>query len=289
MKKIFLPIIIVFISLFLSSCVEIQKPILEKQNYKLHNISLKKAKASVQYTIHNPNPVSTTQVNYSYIIKIQDIIITKKKGILPTLNAFSSSNITIPIECKYNQIFKNDKELLNSLLSASNNIYYQITGSIKSSILNTKISIPLTDSGIIRLPKLPELAIQNIMVEKIDDNALSIKLTFSITNYNAYTIPIDNFTYNITITNQLIASGTNTNSLDISPLKNKKIDISVNINKTSFSQYLEIINKGIASYRIEGIMSLAGLPLPFSKSGNIHFLLDEKTNQKNQEQGNSLE
>jgi LEA14-like dessication related protein len=152
-KKAFLMLFFLSLSLVLSSCVQPSAPTVQYQNYYLGQVTAQGIEVNFNFEVGNDNPIPLDVTNYSYKIFINDneLIAASHEGF--SLPASGKTKVTIPAFVRYDQLFGSVLSLLDRMAKGINTFDYRVEGNLSAGVLGLTVSTPLKAAGTIPIPK----------------------------------------------------------------------------------------------------------------------------------------
>lgn len=118
--------------------------------------------------------------------------------------------------------------------------------------------------------KAPEVEYKNISVGKLTRTQVELKPTFSITNSNAYTIPVDALKYELSFNQKTMMKGEVDHIGDLPAKQSKDVILGINLTKETLTSLQEILLKdGQIDYVIKGEVEVMGFRFPFKKAATL--------------------
>lgn len=117
----------------------------------------------------------------------------------------------------------------------------------------------------------PEVSYQSLSIGDISRDGIELKPTFSISNGNAFSVPVDSLNYELSFNQKRMLTGS-TDAIGKIPAKGAKdVTLSVPLNKEVFDAFAELLtNNKKLDYVIKGEASILGFKLPFEKAATFY-------------------
>lgn len=119
--------------------------------------------------------------------------------------------------------------------------------------------------------KEPEVVYKNISVGQLTSEKIELKPTFSITNKNSYTIPVDRFKYELSFNQKTMMKGETDKIGDLPAKQSKDVTLGINLTKDTLLSVKDILLKeGKIDYVIKGEVEVMGFKFPFEKASTLY-------------------
>lgn len=119
--------------------------------------------------------------------------------------------------------------------------------------------------------KEPEVAYKSISVGQLTSDKIELKPTFSITNKNSYTIPVDSLKYELSFNQKTMMKGETDKIGDLPSSQSKDVTLGIDLTKDTLLSVKEILLKdGEIDYVIKGEVEVMGFRFPFEKSSTLY-------------------
>jgi LEA14-like dessication related protein len=243
--------------LFISGCAELTKhadaikPTAKLTGMNLKSIDFEKAELLFDFAVENKNPVTLdlAGLDYNLIIAEQSLISgVTAKGI--KLKANSTSPVQVPVTLKFDDLKKLPGEIWGK-----DNFDYKL-----DTVINVMLpyignyAVPVTKTGQLPVPKLPNISIKGMSVESLSFTTANVIAQIEIDNPNAFELALSNLDYQLNINQQEWGHGKIAETRNI-PKKGKTvIDIPLSLNLLSVGQtsYKMLLHKADMDYQLKG-------------------------------------
>jgi LEA14-like dessication related protein len=253
--------------LLINSCslvkeiMAMQKPTVTGESIKLTGISFDKLEGVFTLKIKNPNAISIKFNSLDFKLAMYNkIFLDGNKNTSFDIAANAESEIKIPVELKFDELFKLFKELgtadeFSYQFSANLNIYVPVINDVK---------IPISISGTLPVVRLPEINFGSLKKRDFTFIKGAFDLELEITNPNKFNLELPEFNYNFSISNTSIVKG-KTSSL-IKAKEKSKLLIPFNIEFLSMGTVVYNLLTGSKELNYElQTQSTFKIDLPFFK------------------------
>ncbi len=117
----------------------------------------------------------------------------------------------------------------------------------------------------------PTISYQTLSIGSLANDSVQLKPVFSVTNNNAYSIPIDNFSYQLSFNGANMLNGSSGAIGKLPALGSKNVELSIPVNKEVFRSFRELLlNNKKLDYTIKGSAQIMGFQIPFEKSATFY-------------------
>lgn len=253
--------LILFSIFFLTSCAELSKhaetikPTARLTDTRLANINFQQADLVFDLAVDNRNPVAIKLAGLNYDLKIENhslISGVTAKGL--EIKPASTSTVQLPVTLKFDDLRKLPGELWQK-----DRFAYQLDTKIVVDLpIIGNYAIPLSKSGELPVPKLPDIKVKDVKVNKLSFMAAELVAQVEIDNPNAFDLGFSDFNYQLNINQQEWGRG-NINTSSAIPQKGKgTIDIPVKLNISSMGKtvYQLLSKRQPLEYQLKGAVTL---------------------------------
>jgi LEA14-like dessication related protein len=264
--------------LIITGCAQLKqkaetlKPTVKIVNTRFVDINFDKADLVFDMIVDNPNPVALklSGLVYEMIIEGQSLVSGEAARGLK-LKPGGKSRIGIPVTLKFDDLKK-----LPGKLRDKDNIAYRLNTIITVNLpVIGNYDIHLSESGEIPVPKLPDIRLKDVKINKLTLTSAELLTSIEINNPNAFALGLDNFNYKLDINNQTWGKGRIAQKQNV-PGKGTgviKIPVKLNLLNMGRTVYQLLNSEGAFAYQLSGDLNLdAGIAL-FKK---YHMPLDIK-------------
>jgi len=253
--------LILFFIFFLAGCAELTrytetiKPTAKLTDTRLANINFEQADLVFDLAVVNQNPVAINLAGLNYDLKIENQSLVSgvtAQGL--EIKPASTSTVQLPVTLKFNDLRKLPGELWQQ-----DRFAYQLDTKIVVDLpVIGNYAIPLSKSGELPVPKLPDIKIKSVKIKNLSFTAAEVVAQVEIDNPNAFDLGFSDFDYKLNINQQNWGQGSISQGGSI-PQKGKgTIDIPVKLNMLSMGQtaYQALSKKQPLEYQLKGSISL---------------------------------
>ena len=188
----------------LAKHAETVKPTASLVGTRLANIDFQQADLGFDLAIENQNPVAIdlASLNYDLIIEDQSPVSgVTAQGL--QIKAASTSNVQLPVTLKFDDLRKLPGELWNKDTFA----YRLETKFVVDLPIIGNYAIPVTKTGEMPVPKIPEIRVKGIQVKSLGLRAAELVAQVEIDNPNAFGLSFSDFDYQLNVNRQKWGQG----------------------------------------------------------------------------------
>lgn len=117
----------------------------------------------------------------------------------------------------------------------------------------------------------PEVNYKSIALGEVSMDRIELNPTFNITNGNAFPIPVNTISYELSLNDKKMLNG-ETDSIGTLPANdNKDISLSIALTKETLTSLQQLLFKNRKlDYQVKGNVNALGLAIPFEKSATLY-------------------
>ena len=245
----------------LSGCAELAKhadtvkPTARLTDTRLANINFEQADLVFDLAVDNQNPVAINLAGLNYDFKIEDQSLVSgvtAQGL--EIKPASTSTVQLPVTLKFDDLRKLPGELWKQ-----DRFAYQLdTKFVVDVPLLGNIAIPVSKTGELPVPKLPEVRIRNVQLKNLSLMAAEVVAQVEIENPNAFDLGLSDFNYQLNVNQQPWGQGSINKSSSIPEKGKGTIEIPVKLDMTSMGRtaYQMLSNRQPLEYHLTGGIKL---------------------------------
>lgn len=247
--------------IFLASCAELAKhaetikPTARVTGTHLANINFQQADLVFDLAVDNRNPVAINLAGLNYDLKIEDhslISGVAAQGV--EIKPVSTSMVPLPVTLKFDDLRKLPGELWQK-----DRFAYQLDTEVVVDLpVIGNYAIPLSRSGELPVPKLPDIKVKGVKIKNLSLTAAEVVAQVEIDNPNAFDLGFSDFNYQLNINQQNWGQGSISQGGSI-PQKGKgTVDIPMKLNIMNMGQtaYSLLSSKQPLEYQLTGGITL---------------------------------
>lgn len=259
-KAIAFSSIIVFL-LIMTGCAQLKKhaemikPTAKIANVRLDGINFEEAFLIFDIKVDNPNPVSLELTSLAYEMKIEDqslISGVTAKGL--RLKSKGQSRVEVPVTLKFDDLKK-----LPGSLWGKDEVEYRFNTTITLNLpVIGNYDIRLENKGQIPVPKLPDVTLKTVKLNKLDLTSAEILTTIEVNNPNPFSLGLKNINYTLDINNQTWGQGNIAQKQNVPGNGIGTIGIPVKLNLLNMGRavYQLLTDKETVDYQLRGGLEL---------------------------------
>jgi LEA14-like dessication related protein len=266
-----IPLVLFSACLVLFGCAAlqqlVQKPVVTLKRTDLRNVSLSEGTLVFVFDVNNPNPIGVSAQKVSYRLQLngKDFV----QGVLDkgiTVRANGVEPFELPVTVRFLEFFKSMQELFKS-----DQVAYVLDGALSLGIFD----VPYSARGILPVPKLPEVSLSKVRVNRISLSGASLVFSLRMKNTNPFSVKPQALSYNIDLAGSRFAGGAARQLQAIQENGESVMELPLNVSFVELGRSAYSLLAGSSSkYEITGSINLdipqAGLQaFPFSKSGEL--------------------
>lgn len=241
----------------LTACAELAKhadmvkPTAKLTDTKLANINFDQADLVFDLAIENQNPIAINLAGLNYNLKIENqSFVSGITGQGLEIKPISTSTVQLPVTLKFDDLRKLPGELWKK-----DRFAYQLdTEFVVDLPVIGPFAIPVSKTGELPVPKLPDIRIVNIKIKDLSFVAAELVAQVEIDNPNSFDLGFSDFSYQLNINQQSWGQGDISTSKNIPQKGKATIDIPLKLNMLSMGQtaYQMLSNRQPLEYQLTG-------------------------------------
>ncbi len=248
-------------ALVLSGCAVVKEyvkePQVELRDVRVVSMSLADAQLAFDLDVHNPNPLGLSMQGLSYRLDLEDK--TFFRGALDEqlrIGANDRSRVTLPFTLRYTDV-------LGSLSALGRNdaLRYRISGEAKFG----PFAIPYAKAGSLPLPRLPDVSVQSLRVDRLTLSGAQLALGLKVKNANRFPIRFNGLDYQLKLGEASVLNGRSTEPLSVKPDRSGTLRLRLTLD------YGQIANV------MQALQQARSLPVAFSGHLKVPGARDEVT------------
>lgn len=258
------------VPLLLSGCATMEKqfkqPEISLGEIRIISMSLADAQLAFDVDVKNPNPIGLSMKGLTYKLQIQDKQLFG--GALSDgmeIGAKGVSRVTLPFTLRYEDIY-------GTLLALRDNkeLHYQISGEADFGLLRR----PYSKSGTFAVPKLPELSVESLRINRLGFDGVDLSLALKVGNANAFPIRLDGLDYSLKLANASLIKGASAAPLSVDANGNGQMVLNMSLSYAQIGSLLQALrNSDSMPVEFNSQMKLpgikGGIALPYDWKGDV--------------------
>lgn len=265
-KTIVFSAIIIFL-LVMTGCAQLKqkaemlKPTAKIVDARLDGINFDEAFLIFDMEVDNPNPVSLKLASLAYEMKLENqSLISGETAQGLRLKSEGISRVEVPVRLKFDDL----KKLPGSLWNKDEVSYhFNTTITINLPVIGN-YDIHLVNKGELPVPKVPDIKLKAIKLNKLGLTSAEILTTIEVNNPNAFSLGLSNINYTLDINNQTWGQGNIAQKQNVPKRGRGVIAIPVQLNLLNMGRavYQLLANKETVDYHLSGGLEVdAGIAL----------------------------
>jgi len=119
--------------------------------------------------------------------------------------------------------------------------------------------------------KQPEVTYKSISVGKVSMDLLELTPTFNVANPNAFSIPVDTISYELSLNNEKMLEGESAEIGTLPASGDKDVTLSIGLTQETLTSLQQLLFKDKKlDYQIKGSVEAMNIPIPFEESGTLY-------------------
>lgn len=199
----------------------VKQPEVSVGNLRVLGMSLTDAQVAIDLEVDNPNPFGLSMKGLSYRLALQDKplftgIVTERVQV----NANDSSRVTLPFTVRF-------EDALGTLrgLAQFKELRYELSGKADFGL----ISLPYSRTGSFALPRLPDIAVRHLRVERIGLAGMELALGLEVENINDFTVRFAGLSYDLRLADAPVLRGESSQALSVGPNGRGILNLKLNL------------------------------------------------------------
>jgi len=277
--------IVILTGVYLTGCanlaqilnqMDVQKPVVTMKSVDLTALSLETADLQFTLEINNPNSFGINLAGFDYQLDInQHPFLNGDQPDKIEIGGRNSSLLDVPVTINYIRLFDAVRDLLENKKAD-----YKVDFGFKFDLPvlgNTRI--PVSHSGSIPVPKIPELSVSSLKVKNIGLTGADLELIIKIENPNIFGFDLNDLNYNFSVNGNRWIQGRESVIGDIGPGGQSLMSIPISLNFLQIGRSVaDLISGGDElNYLLTGNVDVSGKEIPLQIKG-LNFNRDGKIN-----------
>lgn len=225
--------------LLLAGCTALQEHVREPevtvQDMQLRAVSLTDMELDFILGIDNPNPMAISMSGLSYRLELNDRPLfegTTQQRV--EIAGKGQSRVTLPFSLVY-------EDILGGLaaLASHQALPYELSGRIELGL----VSLPYAKRGVIRLPRLPTVQIDQLRVERLDLRGITLQLGLAVYNPNDYPLQLPGLSGDIRLADIPLAKGLKLGDLALGAQQREVVAVRLQMGYWQLGDLLESLQR----------------------------------------------
>jgi LEA14-like dessication related protein len=269
----------------LAACTPMVKQALDNQRPQVsvvdqHITGLDFERVSIAFglKVDNPNPIGITLEGLDYDLKLDGhSFLTGKQDKQMQIAASGASRIELPLSMTFKEI-----KVGLSGLKGKDEVPYELTTGllIKVPLLGT-YRYPLVSQGVMPVPQLPAVSLQNLKVQNLSFTGATLALQLLVDNPNNFSVALNTLDYGLKINGKQWASGHSQTLGNIKEKQKSVISLPVTVSLMDLGAGFSNLLKGgeELNYEIVGKLSastsnklIGNFDMPLETNGRVKVM-----------------
>lgn len=181
-----------------------QEPEVQVLSNRLVGLSPTSALIETRLEVKNPNLFSINVGALDYELAVNERrLLAGEQGQGNSLAAGGSTVVTLPVEVVFTDLLG-----LVSDLQQADRFAYALLGGMSFDIpVFGRVRVPLETRGEVPIPRLPSVQVVGLRADRLNLSSADLVLNLALTNPNAFSLRLDQFTYELALNQSAVASG----------------------------------------------------------------------------------
>jgi LEA14-like dessication related protein len=219
----------------LSGCAvlekQVRKPEVSLADVRVTGMSLSSAQLAFDVEVKNPNPLGISLQGLSYALALQEKPLFN--GTLQnrlSIGANATSRVTLPFNLRYEDLFGS-----LTALRDQHELHYTISGEADFGLFR----LPYSKSGTLPLPRLPEVSVEGLRINKLGLTGTELALALKVGNSNNFPLRLNGLSYDLKLANASLLQGESTTPLNVAPNGSGRMVRTLRLNYAQLGELLQ--------------------------------------------------
>lgn len=261
MKSVLFPLALIGLVLsWLSGCqtltsTVVKEPQVNVDHIAVTGVSLDAVDLMLTLKVDNPNNYKLALSGYSYQVSFNDKPMLKGQTDEGFSVAAKQSNLVkVPLRMTFSDVMKLLQEV-----GADNKLRYDVKADMRldAPILNA-FSLPAEKSGEITVPRLPNIALKDLRVRKLNFSEVDFEIELNIENPNDFSVDLKDLSYQLNMDGEPMAKGALKNDIQLKDQQTTRvlIPVSISLMKLGTRTLNAIRNSSFEGYSLDAQMTI---------------------------------
>ncbi|MCU7890537.1 MAG: LEA type 2 family protein [Candidatus Thiodiazotropha sp. (ex Ustalcina ferruginea)] len=254
-----------------------QKPTAKVTGVKVTSLDFDGVELAFDVNVTNPNPVGIDLAGLDYDLKLLGNSFVKgEQPMALSVAANGTSQVELPMRLGFRQLMSSYQKLQHASQAA-----YQLDLGLGFNIpVLGKMKLPVSYQGEFPIPKIPDIKVKNLDIQKLTLNNAKLLLQIEVENPNNFSLLLDQLSYNLKLNGFNIGNGLLSQSVDIKQDGRGVINLplSVDIMQAGLGLYSALLGNDGLKYELNGSMAatssnsiLSDIRIPLNEQGIIEM------------------
>ncbi|MCG7958847.1 MAG: LEA type 2 family protein [Candidatus Thiodiazotropha taylori] len=279
-------ILLLFMILLFQGCSSLQQaeqlmngiqPTGEVKGVKLSGLDLRGIDLLFDVEVDNPNPVAISLDGLDYDLKLLNRSFLKgQQSMGMSLAADGKSQVKLPVRMEFERLLQHYSELSNR-----DDVPYQLDLGLGIDVpLLGRVRLPMSYQGRLPVPKLPDVRVSRIDVQRLSLQAIDLMLELEVENPNRFTLMLQRLDYQFKLNGIDVGQGAAAQSLNIDKQGKGRVrlPLSLDLQKAGGGLYSALMGGRGLSYELSGRLDATGdtpligdIKIPLDKQGKFNL------------------
>ncbi|MCG7906399.1 MAG: LEA type 2 family protein [Candidatus Thiodiazotropha taylori] len=279
-------ILLLFMILLFQGCSSLQQaeqlmngiqPTGEVKGVKLSGLDLRGIDLLFDVEVDNPNPVAISLDGLDYDLKLLNRSFLKgQQSMGMSLAADGKSQVKLPVRMEFERLLQHYSELSNR-----DDVPYQLDLGLGIDVpLLGRVRLPMSYQGRLPVPKLPDVRVSRIDVQRLSLQAIDLMLELEVENPNRFALMLQRLDYQFKLNGIDVGQGAAAQSLNIDKQGKGRVrlPLSLDLQKAGGGLYSALMGGRGLSYELSGMLDATGdtpligdIKIPLDKQGNFNL------------------
>ncbi|MCG7871407.1 MAG: LEA type 2 family protein [Candidatus Thiodiazotropha lotti] len=279
-------ITLLFLVLLFQGCSSLQQaeqlmtgiaPTGEVKGVKLSGLDLRGIDLLFDVEVDNPNPVAITLDGLDYDLQLLNRRFLKgQQAMGMSLAADGKSQVKLPVRMEFEQLLKQYSEL-----SKRDDVPYQLDLGLGVDVpLLGRVRLPVSYQGVLPVPKLPDVRVSRIDVQRLSLQAIDLMLELEVENPNRFALMLQRLDYQFKLNGIDVGQGAAAQTLNVDKLGKGRVHLplSLDLQKAGSGLYSALVGGRGLSYELSGMLDATGdtpiigdIKIPLDKQGRFNL------------------
>lgn len=279
-------ILLLFMILLFQGCSSLQQaeqlmngiqPTGEVKGVKLSGLDLRGIDLLFDVEVDNPNPVAISLDGLDYDLKLLNRSFLKgQQSMGMSLAADGKSQVKLPVRMEFERLLEHYSEL-----SKRDDVPYQLDLGLGIDVpLLGRVRLPMSYQGRLPVPKLPDVRVSRIDVQRLSLQAIDLMLELEVENPNRFALMLQRLDYQFKLNGIDVGQGAAAQSLNIDKQGKGRVrlPLSLDLQKAGGGLYSALMGGRGLSYELSGMLDATGdtpligdIKIPLDKQGKFNL------------------
>ncbi|MCG8083504.1 MAG: LEA type 2 family protein, partial [Candidatus Thiodiazotropha taylori] len=259
-------ILLLFMILLFQGCSSLQQaeqlmngiqPTGEVKGVKLSGLDLRGIDLMFDVEVDNPNPVAISLDGLDYDLKLLNRSFLKgQQSMGMSLAADGKSQVKLPVRMEFERLLQHYSELSNR-----DDVPYQLDLGLGIDVpLLGRVRLPMSYQGRLPVPKLPDVRVSRIDVQRLSLQAIDLMLELEVENPNRFALMLQRLDYQFKLNGIDVGQGAAAQSLNIDKQGKGRVrlPLSLDLQKAGGGLYSALMGGRGLSYELSGRLDATG-------------------------------